>query len=177
MEEGGSGAAVGPVVRFTSLNSEVLIVGVPFLAEGELRLGDLPYSRAALSGSRRFQAGDLLLAGVLDLRAVSSGAPLDVRPALGDEHAVPGLRWGEGRGRGRAVVGLDAAYPVFAGFAMARMRTGAAPEELDRLDDVRWVAGGQLGMHWRSPVGVVEAGWSIQTGGTSRFGVSLGRRF
>lgn len=177
MEDGPAGAAYGPMVRFTSVDAAAPIVGVPLLAEAEHRWGGLRYSRVAVSASRTIRLEGLRLGALVDLRAVTAGAPADVWPALGDQHAVPGLRWGELRGQARAVAGVDVAYPVRTGFATLRLRSGAAPPDLDAWEAARWTSGVRLGGYWSSPVGVVEAGWGIATVGEGRFDLSLGRMF
>jgi hypothetical protein len=131
-----------------------------------------------LHGSVGFGAkrGPQLAIGI-DLRAVSSGAPNDVKPTLGDEHAIPGLRWGEFRGRARAVGAVDVALPIRSGFARLRARTGAVTDEFDELDNAAWVTGGQLGVYWQLPIGVLEAGYGLATRGDGRFEISVGRGF
>jgi hypothetical protein len=101
-----------------------------------------------------------------------------VHPALGDQHAVPGLRWSEGRGRARAVLGIDAAHPApMGGFVRLRVRSGAVADEPARWDSARWVTGAQLGGVWRIPLGSLEVGYGHATIGDGRFDVSIGRAF
>jgi hypothetical protein len=115
---------------------------------------------------------------LLDVRAVSTGAPLDVHPTLGDQHAIPGLRWGEGRGRARVVLGIDAAYPApMSGVARLRIRTGAVADAPKHWDSARWVSGAQLGGIWRIPLGSLEVGYGHATVGDGRFDLSIGRSF
>lgn len=177
VEDGPSGEAIGPLLRFASVDPDALVVGVPFLAEGEHRWGALSYSRVALSGSRGIQIRGLRMAALLDLRGVTDRAPQDVWPALGDQHMVPGLRWGELRGQARAVAGLDLAYPVRNGFATLQLRSGTAPADLDAWDSSAWVSGARLGAHWSTPIGAVDVGVGLATVGDGRFDVSLGRQF
>lgn len=176
-ESGGSGFSAGPLVRVTSLNPDILIVGVPLLVEAEARWGAFSYSRVAARGSTAAALGPLLLAGVADVRVTSSGAPGDVVPALGDDHAVPGLQWGEERGLARLVAGGDAAYPIRSAFVRLRLRSGAVAERLPTLADARWIVGGQLGLVWQNPLATVEWGFGTNTRGDRRFDISLGRYF
>ena len=176
VEDGPSGASLGPLVRFTSLGQDMLVVGVPMLLEGERRWGGVSYTRLAVSGSLPFSLGPLLLAPLVDVRGVSPAAPSDVRPALGDEHAVPGLRWGEGRGRTRIVGGVDAALPVLAGYLRLGVRAVAVSEEREAWRD-QWHGGARASAFWRGPFGVVDVGYGQSTRGRGRVELSLGRRF
>ena len=176
IEDGRSGSALGPLVRYSAVAAQARPVGWPFLAEAERRWGDLAYTRIALRASHVVGRRGPQMAIGFDVRAVSSAAPIDVRPALGDEHAIPGLRWGEARGRARVVTGVDLAHPLGSGFIRLRARTGAVTEELDQWRG-RWETGGQLGFFMRTPIGVVEAGYGIATRGDGRFDVSVGRDF
>jgi NTE family protein len=172
------GGSFGPVLRLTSIPSEATVVGTPLLLEGEARWGRVQYQRISLAGSLVLAQKPLQSAAFVDLRAVSTDAPLDVHPALGDQHAVPGLRWGEGRGRARLVLGIDAAYPApMGGFARLRIATGAVADEPKHWDDARWVSGAQLGGIWRIPLGSLEVGYGHATVGDGRFDVSIGRSF
>lgn len=176
-EEGREGLSTGPLLRFASLNPDVLVVGEPLLLEAEARRGPVSYSRLALRGSRTVELSRLLLAGVADLRLTSSGAPGDVVPALGDEHSVPGLQWGEERGRSRVVLGGDAAYPLMSAFVRLRVRAGAVSDRPEPWDAGRWITGAQLGLVWRNPVATLEWGFGTNTRGNRRFDLSLGRHF
>jgi predicted acylesterase/phospholipase RssA len=175
---GRSGRSYGPIVRFASIPSEALVVGTPLLLEAEARWGRVRYQRVALGGSFPLALQSLQTAALVDVRAVSTHAPIDVQPALGDQHAVPGLRWGEGRGRARIVTGIDVAYPVpMNGFARLRLRTGAIAEEPDDWDAARWVSGAHIGGVWRIPLGSLEVGYGRATAGDGRFDFSIGRSF
>lgn len=176
-EEGESGFSIGPMVRYTSVNPDVLIVGEPFLLEGEARWGTIGYSRVGFRGSQRVAIGPLLMAGVADLRLTTAGAPADVLPALGDQHAVPGFQWGEVRGHSRAVAGFDVAYPIMSAFLRLRARAGTVGEPLPAWGSPEWVEGAQLGIVWLNPLVSVEWGFGANTRGDNRFDISLGRRF
>src|SRR5262249_10327602 len=154
------------------------VVGVPLLLELEHRWGEIRYSRAA--GTASFTIGNSRgpqLAPVADVRIVSNHAPIDVIPALGDEHAVPGLRWGQLRGRARAVLGADVAFPALRGFLIARARTGTVAHDPADWDSSQWTAGFLLGACWPTPLGSVNAGYGVATRGGSRLDVSIGRAF
>jgi hypothetical protein len=177
MEDGPSGVAFGPVIRYSAVAAQARPVGWPFLFEAERRWGKLPYTHAVLRGSRVVGKRGPRLAVGIDLRAVSRNAPVDVQPSLGDDHAIPGLRWGEGRGRARVVTGVDVAIPLPPGFLRLRTRVGAVSNELDRWDQERWETGGELGIFVGTPIGAVEIGYGIATRGDGRFDVSIGRNF
>jgi hypothetical protein len=178
LETGSAGEAIGPALRVSSLPSDARAVGVPLLLEAQARWGAYRYAQAGAAASRTFAWRALRLAPLVDVRVVTSDAPVDVRPALGDQHAVPGLRWGEQRGRARAVAGADAAYPVaFGGYARLRLRSGAITQEPAQWTDARWVTGAQVAGVWRIPFGTLEAGYGHATIGDGRFDLSLGREF
>lgn len=177
-EDAAGGIAFGPHLRVASVPSDGLLVGVPLLVEAEARWGEQAYRRGAFAGSIQHTGRLLHSAALLDVRVTSSGAPLDDLPALGDDHAIPGLRWGDVRGRARAVAGLDAGIPVpRVGFARLRLRSGAIAETASDWDDARWITGAQLGGVWRLPFGNMEAGYGWATTGDSRFDISIGRVF
>lgn len=177
-EDADGGASFGPLLRLTGTPSESMLIGTPLLVEAEARWGDLPYRRVGAAGSRSVGWGALEAAALVDVRVVSSGAPVDVQPALGDQHAVPGLRWGEARGRARLVAGIDAAVPIpLGGFARLRLRSGAIADDPQGWERTRWISGAELGGVWRIPVGVLEVGYGFASVGDGRFDMSIGQRF
>jgi hypothetical protein len=177
-EEGGeTGLSVGPLLRLTSLNPEILIVGTPVLLEAEVRWGAVSYSHFALRGGPTLGIGSLLVAGLADLRATSSAAPGDVRPALGDEQAIPGLRWGEERGRARLVAGVEAAHRILAAALRLRVRSGAVMDRISQWEEADWITGAQIAAVWRNPIAAVEWGFGVNTRGDRRFDLSVGRQF
>ena len=177
-ELGPDGISYGPVLRFQSVDADVRVVGIPLLAEAEHRWGEVGYTRAALAASRSVALGPILAGVLIDADALlSDDAPADVRPALGDHNAMPGLHWGELRGGARASVGADLALPILAGYARLQTRLGTVARELDALDDSQLHAGARLGAFWQSPIGEVDAGVGANTRGRVRFDVSLGRVF
>lgn len=174
---GRSGIAAGPLLRLSALNPDVLVVGVPMLVEAEARWGGISYARLAARGAREVALGPVRAAIVADLH-VTGGAPTrDVTPTLGDDRAIPGLRWGEVPGRNRAVLGADLAYPVRTAHVRLRLRSGAVAERLDQLAAAERVTGGQLGFLWRNPLVTVEWGLGINTAGDRRFDLGFGRYF
>lgn len=177
-EDTPAGESYGPVLRIASRPTDARIVGVPLLLEAEARWGAFRYRQASVAASRTLALGTLQAAPLIDVRTVSHDAPVDVYPALGDQHAVPGLRWGEQRGRARVVAGADVALPVaFGGFARLRLRSGTVAERPAAWNDARWISGAQIGGFWRIPFGTLEAGYGRATSGDGRFDVSVGRRF
>ena len=177
-ERGDDGWSYGPVVRFESVDADVRVVGVPLLAEVERRWGDVQYTRAELAASYGTAFGLLMVAPLIDASAVlSSDAPADAYPSLGDRSAMPGLRWGELRGRARVSAGVDFAVPMFGGYARLRTRAGTAAPRLDDLDDSTIHVGGRLGGLWLTPIGAIDVGVGSNTRGDLRFDVMLGRNF
>src|SRR5690606_32649568 len=94
VEGGVTGSAYGPILRFSRVNPVNLVIGTPFLAEVEHRFGSVSYSRLAVRASRVFGGAGFGFGPIVDFRWTSQDAPEDVWSALGDDHAVPGFRWG-----------------------------------------------------------------------------------
>src|SRR5690606_7365898 len=115
-----------------------------------------------------FRLAGMVAAGVIDVAATLGDAPPDVEPALGDHHAVPGLRWGTERGAARLMAGVDVVRPLeLAADLRARFRVGTAPRAWDDLVDAgNWVAGAALAGIWSSPLGAIQIGFEASTRGT-----------
>jgi predicted acylesterase/phospholipase RssA len=177
VEDGRDGSAFGPVLRVATVLAESQVVGIPTLLEAERRWGSFTYTRVILSGSRSLQRPKFQVAALIDGRAVSSDAPIDVLPALGDEHAIPGLRWGERRGEARIVAGADAALALLKGHVRLRVRAGTVTDDVDDWDSSDAMVGAELGGVWSIPLGTIEAGYGRNTAGKGRFDFGIGRRF
>lgn len=170
--------AFGALLRVERSPTESHIVGIPGLLQADARWGGAEYVRAVLAGSLTLLRPAFQAAALLDLRGVQGNAPIDVLPALGDQQAVPGLRWGEGRGRARAVAGIDLAVPaVLGGFGRLRFRTGATGDTPRGWQHARWVSGALVGGVWHTPLGTLEVGYGLATIGDGRMDVSVGRSF
>jgi NTE family protein len=176
-DEARDGAAIGPLLRVASVPPEGQVVGLPLLLEIERRWGALTYTRVAVSGSHAMRWNALQLAALIDGRVASERAPFDVLPALGDEHAIPGLRWGERRGVARVVGGMDAALPMLKGHVRLRLRAGTVTSSIDDWDASDEMLGVELGGVWSIPIGTIEAGYGLASDGQGRFDVAIGRRF
>src|SRR5262245_32205748 len=87
-------------------------IGVPTDFALDFRFGEFDYIWTRLRASHVFSSRRSSIAPLLWGESVSHDAPLDLWPALGDEHLVPGLAWGDRRGQGIAVYGLDASQVV-----------------------------------------------------------------
>ena len=177
-DESKAGSSFGPLLTFGVPNASP-IVGVIPAVEVERRFGEWNYSRASARGSlgsglRRFK-----FAVVADGAITDKSAPADVLPALGDDRAMPGMRWGEERGRARAVGGFDAAYPIpLGGHVRVRARAGAAPLTLSGFESSRnWVLGGEIGGVWSLPVGSIIVAGGFNSRGRSRFDILAGQVF
>lgn len=172
------GSSFGPQMRF-STPSPPLVVGEPWLFEAGMRFGDVEYNHAALRGSLRSDHHALKFAWVVDAAVVDKSAPADVRPALGDDRAMPGLRWGEERGRARVVTGFDVAYPLLlGGHLRMRGRVGAAPLRLEGFEDSgNWLLGGEVAGIWMLPFANILIGGGFTSRGNSRFDVVIGSVF
>ncbi len=169
------GHALGPHIRIERVEPLGLVVGVPFLVEAEARFGDFDYRRSRVRASLGGSLGKLRTAVLFDVTATSGAAPDDARPALGDEHLVPGLEWGRAREDARFVAGVDVAWPIpLEGHARLRFRTGAAAPSFETLDDARWTRGVEAGLTWWTPFGRVEGGVGIARRGRPRFELRVG---
>lgn len=177
VEDGIDGLAVGPHLRWSSVDPPGQVIGIPFTLEAEWRWGDVEYNRFAAGGSFMLPLTPLQLAIVGDVRVVTRNAPPDVQPSLGAEHMIPGLQWGEHRGVVRAAAGVDTAYPLLSGFVRTRLRTGTIADELDAIHETRWISGAEIGVFFPTPLGALDVRYGLATRGGGRFDVSLGQRF
>jgi NTE family protein len=155
------------------------VVGVPFALSLEQRFGGWSYGRAAARGSLRSDRHHFQFAAVADGAITNSDAPFDVLPALGDDRAMPGMRWGEERGRARIVGGIDIAYPVMlGGHLRIRSRAGAAPLRLRDFDSSHsWVLGTEVGGMWSLPIGSILVAGGLNGRGKARFDIVAGELF
>jgi predicted acylesterase/phospholipase RssA len=169
----------GPAIRFTVPQAVTTVVGTPLEIAAEARFGEWRYSSVRASASTTRTLGPLHAAVVLNLAAADPGAPRDVLPALGDQRVMPGMRWGEERGRALAVAGIDATYPiVLGGHARVRLRAGAAPLHLDDFNASHsWVLGAELSGVWSLPLGLVELSAGANSRGRRRLDLNIGSPF
>jgi NTE family protein len=179
VDGGRDGFIVGPLLRLAAPTADPPVVGVPFLAEAEVRMGAVEYSRASLRASRSTRLGLVRLAAVGDFAAASAGAPADVHASLGEEHAMPGVRWGERRAPVRALAGADAAYPLASGAYMrTRLRAGAVADRVGSLENRdRWMSGADLGVVYATPFGVFNLAFGANSRGEQRLILDLGAQF
>jgi predicted acylesterase/phospholipase RssA len=178
VEQGAEGTSWGPLIRLNSASGGVL-VGTPLALEVELRRGVFDYTSAAARGSVPWRFGRMHLALVADAAFTLDQPPPDALPSLGDHHAMPGLRWGERRGRGRAIGGLDLAWPLLgSGWGRVRLRAGAAPDSWRELGESgAWTEGAAVEGMWATPVGPLALGWGVNTDGRHRFDATIGSAF
>lgn len=176
--EGRRDFSYGPALRF-SIPEPDRVVGISPEVIAEHRFGDWSYSRAAVRGSIGRDRGRFLFAAVADGEVTDVDAPVDVHPSLGDDRAMPGMRWGEERGRARLIGGFDAAYPVRPGtYIRVRSRVGAAPLKLDDLDQSHaWVVGTEVGGLWSTPFGSILVAGGFNGRGKARFDLVVGQVF
>jgi hypothetical protein len=172
------GSSIGPFLRFGTIYPAASVVGGPTGIEAEVRTGDVAWRRARVQGALPWNVGRLLFAVVADVTTVSDEAPPDAMPALGDDHALPGFGWGEGRAPTRALGGLDAAWPAFlGGYARIRLRTAAIGRALDTLADARWTAGAEAALTWWTPFGNVTFDGGVTRDGDWRLNMNVGTAF
>ncbi len=174
-----SGFGGGPVAALEEVLEEGEPVGIPTKLEVGYREGVPRYGWAHARGSLRFHLAGTRAALVAEVRSVGAGAPADVRPALGDERRMPGLRWGEERGRSLAIAGLDVARSVPLGaYARIRLRTGRVASTLDRLDPLgEWMTGAEVALLWTTPFGNLDLAYGLASGRGGRAYVGAGGRF
>jgi hypothetical protein len=178
-DDGEDGASVGAALRFDETVTPARVVGVPVLLQAEARFGEVGYQRAQFAGSIDGGTGKLLVAAAARFGIASDDAPPDALFALGDDHWVPGLRWGQERGRTLIAGGFDVAYPIVAsGYLRLRARAGFAGDSLDDANTAdNWVAGAGLAGVWYVVVGTVELGAAVTDRGDWRLELNLGPVF
>lgn len=179
IEDGEEGFSVGPYLRIAAPQAEAPVVGVPLQLEAEARWGSIAYRRISARGSLATTLGALQLAGIADATIASETAPPDALPALGNDYAVPGYHWGEGRAPALAVTGLDLAYPTpLGGYTRARLRVARTADRLSEMpDSSAWVTGAELGLFWSTPFGAVELAFGANGEGGRRLSLDVGPRF
>lgn len=173
-----AGFVWGPVLRITNPTPNADIVGTNRRLEAEWRFGEFEYRRLRAAGSVGGRAGPLHFAAMADVTSVDGEAPADALPALGDDRALAGLRWGRGRGGNRAVAGLDFALAApLESHIRLRLRAGAIADELDQLRRSEWLAGAELSVLWWSPFGGLTLHGGVAEGGHWLFGLDVGPAF
>ncbi len=177
-EFGPVGVSFGPSLRVEAVSPLVEVVGLPLLLEAESRFGDFEYWRIKAQVARPFGRARLRIAPLVAFEAVTTGAPIDVSPALGDANLVPALTWGEHRGRARAVGGVDLSIVIPRRTTLVlRTRSGWIGKRVALGDEDRWIAGAGLSSLWWLPLGRIEAGFEAGTLGNRRLSVRVGAEF
>jgi predicted acylesterase/phospholipase RssA len=183
-DAGPEGGAFGVAARFGRTAPLVPVIGTSRELSADVRWGAVEYWTTRAKGSFARRIGPIAAAPLADVTWVAATTPLDVIPAMGDEGLVPGLRWGEQRGRLRAVCGLDLAAVVpFNSTLRLRMRGGIIADEARASAtpffgrDKTWLGGLGLGSMWWTPFGKVELGIEGSTRGDRRAVISLGPDF
>ena len=181
--EGEGGGSVGPWFQIGATPRLAREVGNDPSIEADLRFGTVDYWTIRAKASHARNLGPALAAVLLDVTGVSDESPPDVIPAMGDEWLMPALRWGEHRGRMRAVAGIDAAHegPLGASIRL-RLRGGAVVDEL-REDtavyggETKWMGGAGLSLLWWTFLGKIEVGAEAGTLGDRRLLITIGPDF
>ncbi len=183
-DAGPEGGSFGLAARFGRTAPLAPVIGTSREISAEVRWGHVDYWTARVKGSFARRLGPIAAAPLADVTWVAATTPLDVIPAMGDEGLVPGLRWGEWRGRLRAVGGLDMAAVVpFNATLRLRLRGGVIADEARATTlplfgrDKTWLGGAGLGSMWWTPFGKVEIGIEGSTRGDRRAVISLGSDF
>ena len=176
-QAGAEGGSYGPELRAGAIAPLVQVVGIETRLDGTLRFGDVSYERGAVQASRAFGRRRWLAAPLAAFAAASDDAPLDAWPALGDDHLVPGLRWGDRRGQLLLAGGLDVARVLPKRTTLVvRLRGGRIEDRADGGEDGN-LGGAALAMLWWLPIGRVELGYEGTTEGDRRAAVRLGASF
>jgi predicted acylesterase/phospholipase RssA len=171
------GMAIGPHLQISTPDNAGRVVGVPARIELEKRWGDVEYARLSLAGSLGKRSGKVQAAFVAEADLASEDSPEDATPALGDHHAIPGLRWGQDRDRVRLMGGIDGALAVpLEAFATLRLRAGAVAPRANELENVRWIAGAEAGVTWTTPLAYLAFSIGTSTRGDVRFTIDAGAR-
>jgi hypothetical protein len=106
---GATAGSYGPELLAGATAPLVQVVGIETRLHATARFGDVDYEAGSAQASWTLGRRRWLLAPLVAVAQASLEAPLDAWPALGDEHLVPGLRWGDLRGRSLAAAGIDVA--------------------------------------------------------------------
>lgn len=180
-DTGPAGTSSGPQLRLGNVTPLVQVVGIPTRLEVEGRFGDFDYGRARLQLSRTFGGRLTAIAPLAVLAGASTEAPVDRHPALGDDHLIPALTWGEHRGKVLAAFGVDVSQVIPRRTTLVlRARAGRTDrqESFDpNPEKSRWIFGAGLSNLWWLPLGRIEAGFEAGTLGDRRASVSLGADF
>ena len=172
------GLSFGPRLRILRDDAHARVVGTPARLDVEWRFGDIAYYRFGLAGSIDRASGPFLASVLADLSSAGGDPPEDVTPALGDDHVMPGLRWGRDRDRVRALTGIDLAVATpLEAFVRMRLRAGAVARSVNKLDRVRWLGGADAGIVWWTPLGRFSVDAGLTTRGDWRIGVDIGPLF
>lgn len=168
------GQVYGASLSWTRREPLPRVLGVAPRLEGEVRFGDVSYWSVRAGGSRQWSLGPLMGAVVADLAYTGDDAPPDALPALG-EGAIPGFRWGEGRGRGVYAGGIDLGYPIpLAGVLRLRLRGGWLEGPFTPVGEEGDVYGFDLSGVWRTPFGSIRLGGGGNTEGSWRLDLAVG---
>ena len=177
-DDGGrDGGSYGPELLAGATAPLVQVVGIETRLHATARFGEVDYEAGSAQASWTFGRKRWLLAPLVAVAKVSGDAPLDAWPALGDEHLVPGLRWGDLRGRSLAAAGLDVARVLPKRTTLVlRLRGGSIEERADGAGDED-LGGAALSMLWWLPFGRIELGYEGTTEGDRGAAVRLGASF
>jgi predicted acylesterase/phospholipase RssA len=178
-DEGPEGDTFGPVLRIGEVPEFAPAVGMASELRAEARFGQLSYLSGRVALSRTFTKGLRTAAPLVFVEGVSSDAPYDRLPALGDRHLVPGLDWGDRRGRFVGAFGADGSQVMpYRTTLVLRLRAGrVSNREAEGTASGEWVGGGSLSAYWWLPVGRAELGYGAATNGDRRIDVGLGTDF
>jgi len=178
-DEGPEGDTYGPVLRIGEVPEFAPAVGMASELRAEARFGQLSYLSGRVALSHTFTKGLRAAAPLAFIEGTSSDAPYDRLPALGDRHLIPGLDWGDRRGRFVGAFGADGSQVMpYRTTLVLRLRAGRVwSREAEGTASGEWVGGGSLSAYWWLPIGRAELGFSAATNGDRRIDVGLGTDF
>jgi predicted acylesterase/phospholipase RssA len=172
------GLAWGPTLRISSPTPNATIVGTPIRFEAEWRFGDFDYRLFRAAGSAGTVLGRLRAAVVGDVTFTQGDAPFDAWPSHGDDHAMPGLRYGAMRAPAMAVAGVDLAVASpFESHTRLRLRAATIADEPADLASNRWRGGAAVGVLWWTPLGKVAVEAGLMEGGSWLLRLDVGPTF
>ena len=153
-----AGSSLGPSLRWGTWEPLGIPLGTPTGIEGQARWGDYTYWSVSSQVSHEWTVRSVRVAAVGQANASGGDqVPLDVRPRLGRTHGFPGFAWDEGMGRTALSGGIDVGVPIpLAGLGRIRVRGGYLEALSGTGATDLEVVGGELGLLWRTPFGMIE---------------------
>jgi predicted acylesterase/phospholipase RssA len=177
-EQGAADWTAGPALRITPGPAPDRIVGVDPLLDLQAWVVGRTYQRARGTIGATGRIGEVRTAVLADLAWTSANAPGDaIHTARRD--LVPWLPVRSPLSRASAVIGADAAYPLWLeGYVRLRVRALASADEWSGLDRrSAWKPGVEAGAVWPTVVGPIDVGVAFARGEAWRLNLGVGPLF